>query len=155
MCFLIILIRELTQGQFTISSSSPHSDTPQSSLSIIFLIKHLQTANCSSIPPLTNLNLTFFNSKAPTQTQKLKTLQKLILSYFHNIIHMLSQLTDKDMLQLAVTESAKLIPYIISSRKAVKLYLKVCACTTRCSSYSLLTAFIYLEMLRIVVKCPG
>lgn len=97
--------------------------------------------NCSSIPPLINLDLMFFNSKAPTQTQKLKTLQKLILSYFHNIIHMLSQLTDKEMLQLAVTESAKLIPYIISSRKAVKLYLKVCARITPCTSYSLLTTF--------------
>ncbi|KAJ7058144.1 Noc2-domain-containing protein [Mycena amicta] len=64
--------------------------------------------------------------KPPTQTAKLKALQKLILSYFQNVIHILSQLTDDDMLQLAVTESAKIIPYIISSRKAVKLYLKKC-----------------------------
>ncbi|KAF8064186.1 Noc2-domain-containing protein [Lyophyllum atratum] len=59
-------------------------------------------------------------------TPKFKTLQKLILSYFHNIIHILSQITDHELLQLAVTESAKLIPYITSSRKAVKLYLKKC-----------------------------
>ncbi|KAF5375408.1 hypothetical protein D9615_007998 [Tricholomella constricta] len=64
--------------------------------------------------------------KPPTQTPKFKTLQKLILAYFHNVIHILSQLTDNDLLQLAVTESAKLIPYIVSSRKAVKLYLKKC-----------------------------
>ncbi|KAG6890208.1 hypothetical protein C0995_010219 [Termitomyces sp. Mi166 len=62
--------------------------------------------------------------KPPTQTHKFKTLQKLILSYFHNIVHLLSQLTDNELLQLAVAESAKLIPYIVSSRKAVKLYLK-------------------------------
>ncbi|KAJ7482271.1 Noc2-domain-containing protein [Mycena galericulata] len=64
--------------------------------------------------------------KPPTQTPKLKALQKLILSYFQNVIHILSQLTDDEMLQLAVTESAKIIPYIVSSRKAVKLYLKKC-----------------------------
>ncbi|KAG5735577.1 hypothetical protein E4T56_gene11159 [Termitomyces sp. T112] len=64
--------------------------------------------------------------KPPTQTHKFKTLQKLILSYFHNVIHVLSQFTDNELVQLAVTESAKLIPYIVSSRKAVKLYLKQC-----------------------------
>ncbi|KAJ3995984.1 Noc2-domain-containing protein [Lentinula boryana] len=64
--------------------------------------------------------------KPPTQTDKFKTLQKMILSYFHNVIHVLSQLTDNEMLQLAVTESAKITPYIISNRKAVKLYLKKC-----------------------------
>jgi nucleolar complex protein 2 len=29
------------------------------------------------------------------------------------------------LLQLALTESAKLLPYVVTSRKAVKLYLKV------------------------------
>jgi nucleolar complex protein 2 len=37
----------------------------------------------------------------------------------------MSQLTDEEMLRLALTESAKLVPYIISSRKTVKQYLKV------------------------------
>ncbi|KAK7035358.1 Nucleolar Complex 2 protein [Paramarasmius palmivorus] len=64
--------------------------------------------------------------KSPTQTQKFKTLQKLILSYFHNVIHLLDQLTDNEMIQLAVAESAKIIPYVTSSRKTVKLYLKKC-----------------------------
>ncbi|KAL6308862.1 Noc2-domain-containing protein [Sparassis latifolia] len=64
--------------------------------------------------------------KAPIQTQKWKTLQKLILSYFHNVMHLLSQLTENDMLRLAVSESAKLVPYITSSRKAVKVHLKTC-----------------------------
>ncbi|KAL0579392.1 Nucleolar Complex 2 protein [Marasmius crinis-equi] len=64
--------------------------------------------------------------KPPTQTQKFKTLQKLILSYFHNMIHLLEQLTDGDMTELALSESAKIIPYVISSRKTVKLYLKKC-----------------------------
>ncbi|KAK0497753.1 Noc2-domain-containing protein [Armillaria luteobubalina] len=64
--------------------------------------------------------------KPPTQTQKFKTLQKLILSCFHNIIHLLSQLTDNETIELAVTESAKIIPYVVSSRKTIKLYLKKC-----------------------------
>ncbi|PBK92620.1 Noc2-domain-containing protein [Armillaria gallica] len=64
--------------------------------------------------------------KPPTQTQKFKTLQKLILSCFHNIIHLLSQLTDNETIELAVTESAKIIPYVASSRKTIKLYLKKC-----------------------------
>ncbi|KAF8970594.1 Noc2p family-domain-containing protein [Flammula alnicola] len=64
--------------------------------------------------------------KAPTQTPKFKTLQKLILSYFRNVTHILSQLTDQDTLRLALTESAKIVPYIINSRKSVKAYLKKC-----------------------------
>jgi hypothetical protein len=68
-------------------------------------------------------------SKPPTQTQKFKTLQKLILSHFHNIIHLFSQITEEETLRLSLTESAKLIPYIISARKSVKAYLKVCLIT--------------------------
>ncbi|KAA1466846.1 Noc2-domain-containing protein [Dentipellis sp. KUC8613] len=64
--------------------------------------------------------------KAPTQTHKLKTLQKLILSYFHNVIHLIPQLTDTETSKLAVSESAKLVPYIVSSRRSVKAYLKLC-----------------------------
>ncbi|KAH8101332.1 Noc2-domain-containing protein [Cristinia sonorae] len=64
--------------------------------------------------------------KAPIQTPKWQTLQKLILSYFHNIINLLDQLTDSSLLELALSQSAKLVPYIVSSRKAVKEYLKAC-----------------------------
>ncbi|TBU59905.1 Noc2-domain-containing protein [Dichomitus squalens] len=64
--------------------------------------------------------------KAPTQTKKWKTLQKLILSYFHNVLHLMSQISDNDMLRLALSETAKLVPYVTSSRKTVKLYLKNC-----------------------------
>ncbi|KAI0744746.1 Noc2-domain-containing protein [Earliella scabrosa] len=62
--------------------------------------------------------------KAPAQTTKWKTLQKLILSYFHNVLHFMSQISDNDMLRLALSETAKLVPYITSNRKTVKLYLK-------------------------------
>lgn len=49
----------------------------------------------------------------------------MILAYLHNVTHLLSQLTDPELLRLALTESAKILPYVVSSRKAVKLYLKV------------------------------
>ncbi|KAI0337672.1 Noc2-domain-containing protein [Trametopsis cervina] len=64
--------------------------------------------------------------KSPAQTPKWKTLQKLILSYFHNAAHLLTQLTDSELLVLALTETAKLLPYVTSSRKSVKVYLKTC-----------------------------
>ena len=59
------------------------------------------------------------------QTPKWKALQKLILSYFHNIIHILAQITNSTLLGMAISESAKLVPYVVGSRKAVKEYLKV------------------------------
>ncbi|TDL26990.1 Noc2-domain-containing protein [Rickenella mellea] len=62
--------------------------------------------------------------KPPTQTPKQKILQKLTLSFFYNIIHLLEQFSEHDMILLAVNESAKLVPYIVGVRKAVKLYLK-------------------------------
>lgn len=64
-------------------------------------------------------------SKPPTQTTKQQALQKLILSYFNNVVHLIPQLIDKDTLQLTFSESAKILPYVTSSRKAVKAYLKV------------------------------
>ncbi|KZV72289.1 Noc2-domain-containing protein [Peniophora sp. CONT] len=64
--------------------------------------------------------------KAPSQTQKFKTLQRLISSFFHNIMHIAGQLTEPEMVKLAVNESSKLIPYVVNSRRTVKMYLKMC-----------------------------
>ncbi|EKM52618.1 uncharacterized protein PHACADRAFT_100037 [Phanerochaete carnosa HHB-10118-sp] len=64
--------------------------------------------------------------KSPTQNHKWKTLQKLILSYFHNVMQLLTQLTDNELLVMALSETAKLVPYVTSSRKAIKVYLKAC-----------------------------
>ena len=77
----------------------------------------------------------FFVSKPPAQTQKFKTLQKLVLSHFHNVVHMFSQLTDEDMLRLALSESAKLLPYVLNSRRVIKTYLKVCLCLNRTAEF--------------------
>ncbi|OAX38419.1 Noc2-domain-containing protein [Rhizopogon vinicolor AM-OR11-026] len=62
--------------------------------------------------------------KQPTQSTKQKALQKLTLSYFNNVVYLIPQLTDSETLRLALTESAKILPYVVSSRKAVKAYLK-------------------------------
>ncbi|KAI6117964.1 Noc2-domain-containing protein [Pisolithus sp. B1] len=64
--------------------------------------------------------------KPPAQSPKQRTIQKLVLSYFNNIIHLIPQLTDNEMIQLSLTESAKILPYTITSRKSVKAYLKRC-----------------------------
>lgn len=37
----------------------------------------------------------------------------------------MSQLSDPELLKMAVMESTKIIPYVISSRKTIKLFLKV------------------------------
>ncbi|KAH9976631.1 Noc2-domain-containing protein [Lactifluus volemus] len=91
----------------------------------VVLDHHVPTKLCQTDVFIHHL-LTRRRSKAPTQTQKLKTLQKLIVSFFHNIIHITSQLSDPELLKLAITESAKVLPYVTSSRKTVKRYLKAC-----------------------------
>ena len=49
----------------------------------------------------------------------LKTLKKPPISHFHDVLRLLSQLTDVPLIQIALKECAKLVPYAISSRKAV------------------------------------
>lgn len=94
----------------------------------MFLTKHWQTVDCERQDVVFNFSLLNYPnfSKAPTQTPKLKALQKLIQSYFYNILHLIEGLSDENTLLLAVNESSKIVPYIISSRKAVKTYIKVC-----------------------------
>lgn len=93
-------------------------------------------------------------SKAPSQTPKLKGLQKLILSYFHNVVHIMGQLTAYDMLVLVVNENAKLIPYVVSSRKPVKAYLKVWANADYDFIWLMLNTT-RIVMLKTVVFCSG
>jgi nucleolar complex protein 2 len=65
------------------------------------------------------------SSKSPAQTPKQRTLSKLVLNFFYNVIHVIDQMQDSEMLQLAISESARLLPYVITSRKVIKQYLKV------------------------------
>lgn len=62
--------------------------------------------------------------KPPTQNAKQKSLTKLVLSFFHNILHLLKQVTDVELQALALSEGGKIVPYISTSRKALKAFLK-------------------------------
>ena len=42
------------------------------------------------------------------------------------MVHLITQLSDASTIVLALNESAKIVPYITSSRKTVKVYLKAC-----------------------------
>lgn len=103
----------------------PYKTLPNGKLYVFFLLHSLLYLSTTDF-------ILLVYSKPPTQTPKQKTLQKLLLSYFHNIIHIFSQLTENDMIQLALEESAKIVPYVIGSRKAVRAYLKVCKCEANC-----------------------
>ena len=50
----------------------------------------------------------------------------MITAYFSNVVHLMTQLTDAPTIVLALNESAKIVPYITSSRKIVKVYLRAC-----------------------------
>ena len=122
----MLLVVVLLHPQSTVSSLPLHLGTHPLSWSITFHVERCQTGNCSLVRlPASGSIVNSHTSKPPTQSKKFKTLQKLILSYFSNVTHILSNLTDDDMLQLAVSESAKLLPYVVTSRRAIKLYLKV------------------------------
>ena len=125
-------------SQFTRSWSQQHSGIHLSSSTTMYLTRNFLTGDCQSQTHFCRLPFTDrgYASKPPTQTFKLSTIQKLILSFFLNVLHLIDQLSASDTLVLAVNESAKLLPYVVSSRKAVKLYLKVCRVTyaSVCSS---------------------
>jgi nucleolar complex protein 2 len=65
-------------------------------------------------------------SKPPIASAKQQALQNLINAYFKNGIHLMTQLTDAPTIVLALNELAKIVPYITSSRRIVKAYLKAC-----------------------------
>jgi len=50
----------------------------------------------------------------------------MITAYFSNVVYLITQLMDASTIVLALNESAKIVPYITSSRKIVKVYLKAC-----------------------------
>lgn len=64
--------------------------------------------------------------KPPIQSTKQQSLTRLTCSFFNSILHLLSQITDAQMLVLCITESTKLVPYVVGNRKVIKAYLKAC-----------------------------
>lgn len=92
----------------------------------MFHIKLCQMGNCASFRSIERHTIdSYLDSKPPTQSPKQRATQKLILSYFNNVTHLIPQLIDNEMIRIALVESSKVLPYIITSRKAVKTYLKV------------------------------
>ena len=64
-------------------------------------------------------------SKVPTQSKKYATAQRIIKSYFVSLHSLLSTLSSNtELLQLSITESSRLIPYLVGNRKASKDYLR-------------------------------
>ncbi|KAH7108093.1 Noc2-domain-containing protein [Auriculariales sp. MPI-PUGE-AT-0066] len=62
--------------------------------------------------------------KPPVQTAKQQQLQRVIHSYIQNVLHLVEQSPDHNTVLLACKETAKVVPYFVSSRKTVKVYLK-------------------------------
>ncbi|KIM24518.1 hypothetical protein M408DRAFT_331746 [Serendipita vermifera MAFF 305830] len=64
--------------------------------------------------------------KPPLNSPKQQSLTRLISSFFKSILHLLSQITNPQMVTTCLTDSAKLVPYIVGNRKIVKSYVKTC-----------------------------
>jgi nucleolar complex protein 2 len=48
-----------------------------------------------------------------------------VKSYFASFVRLLRQLSDTEMVTLAITESARLVPYIVGNRRVAKDYVNV------------------------------
>jgi nucleolar complex protein 2 len=64
-------------------------------------------------------------SKLSTQTKQYGIVQRLVKSYFASFVKLLRQLSDTDMIAIAINESARLIPYMVGNRKVAKDYVNV------------------------------
>ncbi|GAA93909.1 uncharacterized protein L969DRAFT_92183 [Mixia osmundae IAM 14324] len=62
--------------------------------------------------------------KTPNTSRQYASAQRIVKSYFASLVQLLEQVTDPDLLRLSLTESAKLLPYVIGNRKVLKDYLK-------------------------------
>ena len=62
--------------------------------------------------------------KVATNTKKWSTLARPIRSYFMSVIQLLKTLPEPDMVYVALTESAKMIPYMHHDRRVTRDYIK-------------------------------
>ncbi|PWN21196.1 Noc2-domain-containing protein [Microstroma glucosiphilum] len=63
--------------------------------------------------------------KLPTNNKKFALLQRPIQIYFANLHHLLRTITEPEMLYVAVTESAKMVPFVMNNRRMAREYIKV------------------------------
>lgn len=62
--------------------------------------------------------------KVPTHTKRWSTLVRPIRSYFLSVVHLLKTMPEADMVYVALTESAKMIPYLHQDRRVARDYIK-------------------------------
>lgn len=62
--------------------------------------------------------------KVPTHTKKWSTLVRPIRSFFLSVVQLLKTLPEADMVYVALTESAKMIPYLHQDRRVAREYIK-------------------------------
>lgn len=89
---------------------------------IITALKYTPVVLQHHIPAKPTANGKF---KLPTQNKKFALLQRPIQMYFSNLHHLLRTLSEPKMLYVAVTESAKMVPFVMNNRRMAREYVKV------------------------------
>ncbi|OLL27120.1 putative NOC2 family protein [Neolecta irregularis DAH-3] len=62
--------------------------------------------------------------RVPTDSAKFKALSPVLKSHFSSILHLLPTLTDPITIKLVLSESEKLVPYMLSFRKFLRTFVK-------------------------------
>lgn len=62
--------------------------------------------------------------KLPTNNKKFALLQRPIQTYFSNLHHLLKTIPEAKTLYVAVTESAKMVPFVMNNRRMAREYAK-------------------------------
>ncbi|WFD29503.1 Nucleolar Complex 2 protein [Malassezia sp. CBS 17886] len=63
--------------------------------------------------------------RVPTSAKKWPVLARCVRSYFGSVVHMLRTLPEADMVYVALTESAKMVPYVHQDRRMLRDYVRV------------------------------
>lgn len=63
--------------------------------------------------------------KLPTQSAKFTALQRPIQAYYANLHRLLRTLPDPGMLYVVLTESAKMVPWLLHNRKVAREHVKI------------------------------
>lgn len=63
--------------------------------------------------------------KLPTNKKKYSLLQRPIQTYFANLHHLLGTLSEQKMVSFVVSESAKMVPYLVNNRRMAREHVKV------------------------------
>lgn len=62
--------------------------------------------------------------KVPTHTRKWQMLARSVRSYFMSVVHLLKRSPETDMVYAALTESAKMVPYLHQDRRVTRDYVR-------------------------------